>query len=83
MAEEHGKLENPAEKIMGKCMPTFLLSGLKEIEGYVVSEGFSAAIFKGKLKGGGIQIPRHIQKAFKGDKMILTVALQNREKKER
>lgn len=86
MEGEQGKLEKPAEKIMGKCIPTFpinMLKGLKEIEGYVVSEELSAAVFKGKLKGGGIQIPQHMQKKFREDEMILVMALQHHKKKER
>lgn len=71
--------------IIGSCVPAFpidMLKGLKEIEGYVVLEESSAAVFKSKIKDGGIQIPQHIQKAFKEGEEILTIAFQSRRKKE-
>lgn len=77
MAEEKKKMG-----IIGECMPfpIGVLKGLKEIEGYVVSEESSAAIFKSEIKDGGVQIPQHIRKAFKEDEEILTIAFQSHRK---
>lgn len=79
MADEKKKMG-----ITGECMPfpIDMLKGLKEIEGYVVLEESSAAVFKSKIKDGGIQIPQHIQKAFEEGEEILTIAFQSRRKKE-
>ena len=81
MAEE----KKESMRIIGSCVPAFpidMFKGLKEIEGYVVSEEFSAAVFKSEIKDGGIQIPQHIQRAFEGGGEILTIAFQSRRKKE-
>lgn len=75
--------------VIGGCMPPFPLSifeGLKEIEGYVIFESKdgigAAAIFKGKIKDGGVQIPQHIRKALKEDVEVTLAIIQSHKKKE-
>ena len=63
------------ESMTGECMPLPIgvLKCLREIEGYVVTDNFSIAIFKGEIKDDGVKIPPHMRKVFKEEDIQLVV----------
>lgn len=76
------------EKIVGECTPLppvksilDMLGTLKKIEGYVVMENISFAVFDGKVEDAKIPIPDHMRDVFNdGDRVKLIVVKPEPEK---
>lgn len=52
------------------------LGSLKEVEGHIVTETFSAAVFEGTIESGKISVPQHIQKVLSEGDIIKIIAVK-------
>lgn len=75
-------IEAQKSAIIGECMPLPMgvLKCLRAIEGYLVTDDSSIAIFKGEIKDDGVKIPTHIRKVFKEDGDIHVLVVQTHKK---